>query len=69
MTDRLIRKPEVLRKTGLSHTTLYRLIKQGQFPAPLRISARISVWQESLVDKWIEERIKASASKKIIEVK
>lgn len=65
MSERFIRKPQVLKDTGLSHTTLYRLIKNSKFPAPIHVSDRIAVWQESLVQQWISDRIQAAAPKEI----
>ena len=50
---RLIKKPAVLAKCAISHATLYRLIKDEQFPAPLHISERAVAWREDEVDEWI----------------
>jgi predicted DNA-binding transcriptional regulator AlpA len=36
----LIRKPEVLRRTGLSHVGIWRLEKQGKFPKRVQLSDR-----------------------------
>ena len=57
MSDlRLIKKPAVLAKCAISHATLYRLIKDEQFPAPLHISVRAVAWREDEVDEWILNR-------------
>ncbi len=56
----LIRRPEVLHRCGISNTTLHRLIKEGDFPAPIQLGPRAVAWVESEVDSWIEQRIKAS---------
>ena len=37
--DSILRKPVVLDSTGLSNSGLYALIKRGQFPRPLKLSA------------------------------
>lgn len=50
---RLIKKPAVLAKCAISNATLYRLIKDEQFPAPLHISERAVAWREDEVDEWI----------------
>jgi prophage regulatory protein len=57
---RLIRLPEVVQRTGLPRSSVYCLIKRSQFPAPIKISVRSSAWRLDLVDRWIEERTKAS---------
>lgn len=54
---RFIRVPEVLRKVGISRTTLYELIKRGSFPNKVKISLRSVAFVESEVDEWIEKTI------------
>ncbi|WP_341903609.1 helix-turn-helix transcriptional regulator [Sandarakinorhabdus limnophila] len=39
--------------TGLSRTHTYRLIRQGHFPAPHKLSERVSVWNEADIDAWL----------------
>ena len=54
--SRLIRLPEVLRLTGLSRSTVYRLEKEGRFVARVRLSVRATAWPEDGIRSWIEER-------------
>ena len=51
--QRLMRLPEVVRATGLSRSTLYRKVKEGQFPAPVSLGPRSVAWRESEVLAWI----------------
>ena len=60
---RLLRRPEVLHKTGLSRSALYRLIHTGDFPPPVRLSQNAVAWRQSDVDAWIDARVKAVANK------
>jgi prophage regulatory protein len=60
--DRLIRKPEVLARTGLGNTTLYALVKQGSFPASFTLAGRAVAWREADVNRWISDRVIASRS-------
>lgn len=50
--DRLIRLPEVLDICGLSRSALYQKIKDGNFPAQVKLSARSSAWVQSEVIAW-----------------
>lgn len=59
--DRLIRRPEVLARTGLSKTALYSLIAQDAFPAPVSIGPRSVAWKESAISAWIAGRKSARA--------
>jgi len=54
--SKLLRKPAVLARVGLSDTTVWRLEKAGKFPASIRISAGAVAWKESAIEAWIGER-------------
>lgn len=56
MTDRILRRPEVQTRIGLSRSTIYEGIAQGQFPRPIRIGRRAVGWPESIIDTWIAQR-------------
>lgn len=62
-TRRALRATKVIEKTGLSKTHLYRLIQQGKFPAPHKLSERVSVWDEAAIDAWLAAKfgIRAAA--------
>ena len=55
--ERFLRLPAVQEKTGLKRDTIYRKVKSGEFPKPIRIAARASAWLESEVDQFISDRI------------
>lgn len=56
--DRLLRRNEVMRLTGLPKSTLARMVREGTFPAPVRIGKRSVAWRESEVLEWIRSRQK-----------
>lgn len=56
----LIRRKDVQAQTGLARSTLYKLMASGDFPAPVRITAKAVAWTRSDVDSWIAGRIAAS---------
>jgi prophage regulatory protein len=61
MTHKTIyRLPQVKQRTGLSRSTIYALIKCGQFKAPISLGARAVGWLSSDVDDFLAARIKAS---------
>lgn len=57
---KLLDAQNVLGKTTLGKSTMYVLIKEGKFPAPIKIGERAVGWLESEIDEWIEGRVKAS---------
>lgn len=53
---RILRRPEVQLRTGLSRSALYALMARQQFPAPVRLTAKAVGWLESSVQGWIAAR-------------
>lgn len=53
---RALREKDVLAQVGLSKSQLWRLIQQGQFPKPVRISERCNAWDSVLIDLWLTEK-------------
>lgn len=53
----LLRLPEVIRRTALSRTAIYRAIAAGTFPRPVKLTERASAWSAAEVERWIAERI------------
>ncbi|EAW2116172.1 AlpA family transcriptional regulator [Salmonella enterica] len=58
--SRLIRLPEVMKRTGYCKAWIYRLINDGKFPAPVKIGTRAVAFVESEIDAWIQSIIQAS---------
>ena len=57
---RVIRLPEVKQRTGLSRSSIYRLMARENFPQSCKLSERIIAWVEADIDSWIAERIASS---------
>ena len=56
---RIIRLPEVIKRTGLPRASIYQQMSLGIFPKPIALSIRSRGWIESEVDAWIKERVRA----------
>jgi len=55
--DRLLRLPEVEATTGLRKSSIYLLMKRGQFPRCVQLTARCVAWPESAVLQFVQDRI------------
>jgi prophage regulatory protein len=53
---RILRLPDVMRKSGLARDTLYRRARTGDFPKPVKLSERASGWFEDEIDAWLAQR-------------
>jgi prophage regulatory protein len=51
---RILRRPEVLRLTGLSASSIRRMERTGEFPMQVRLSLNAVGWREDEVVAWIE---------------
>ncbi len=56
----ILRRPQVQQRTGLSRSTLYQYIKDGEFPKSIALGPRSVGWLESDISDWIAERVKSS---------
>jgi prophage regulatory protein len=53
---RTIRRPEVIRKTGISRTAIYLLERKGEFPQHWMQTPRCAVWDEAEIETWLATR-------------
>lgn len=60
----LIKRREVLARTALANSTLYRLMKDGTFPQSVQIGPRSVAWVEDEIDQWIQQRIESAQQQK-----
>ena len=58
--DRLLRLPEVEAATGLKKSSVYLLMKRGEFPRCVQLTARCVAWPESRVLQFVQDRISAA---------
>lgn len=56
MAEKHLRRPAVEEITGLSRTTIYEMMKRGQFPRPVKITGKAVAWPESAIDAWLASR-------------
>lgn len=56
----ILRLPEVSQATGLSRSTIYRLVQTGNFPPPLKLTTRAVGWYSTDIDTWIAARAATS---------
>ena len=52
----LLRISEVVQLLGISKPTVYRLMNEGKFPRPIRLSKARVAWLHADLEKWLESR-------------
>lgn len=58
--DRFLRLAEVESVTGLKKSTIYLLMKRGEFPRCVQLTPRCVAWPESRVLQFVQDRIAAA---------
>ena len=53
LAERLVPLRVVCAVTGLSRSTIYRMVGAGTFPRPVKISKARIAWRESEVMAWV----------------
>ena len=54
--SQFLRLPAVLKITGLSRTSIWRQIKAGTFPKPVKLGPRAVGWPASDIEEWARSR-------------
>jgi len=56
---RVLKLKDVVEKTGLGKTSIYKLINLKIFPRSINLGLRSVGWIESEIEDWIQEKINA----------
>ena len=56
MHDRLLRRRQVEEITGMSRSSIYKLMQDGEFPRPVRVGPAAVRWRTSDITAWVESR-------------
>ena len=60
MTDRLLSRQEVEKRVGLARSSIYRAMRLGLFPLPIKVGQRAVRWPSSEIEAWLSERPRAT---------
>jgi len=52
----ILRLPALCERVGLGRSTVYALMQRGQFPHPIRLSARAVGWRDADIEAWLQSR-------------
>lgn len=59
LNDKMVDMAFITSFTGLTDKWFYKLIKDGEFPKPIKLG-RSSRWMQSEVEAWVQNRINQS---------
>ena len=60
MSNNLLTRRKVESRCGLSRSSLYRLMRSGRFPEPIRVGVRAVRWPEREIEAWLAGRPRAT---------
>jgi prophage regulatory protein len=53
---RVLRLAEVIEKTGLARSTIYKYADLGRFPRPISLGGKSVGWIDSEIHEWLQEK-------------
>ena len=65
MHDQLLKRHDVEKRCQISRSAIYRLMRTGQFPEPIRIGPRAVRWPESEIEAWLASRPRATGERPV----
>ena len=68
MTQDALKRPDMLKLVGMGYTTVWRLEKEGKFPARVRLSPGRVGWLLPEIEAWIKDRPRVVQAPKAMEV-
>lgn len=54
--QKYLRLPDVMAATGLARSSIYAAVSRGDFPAPVKLSARAVAWPADEVTAWLDKK-------------
>ncbi len=52
----VVRMSRLVEMIGLSRSTIWKLLSEGQFPNPIRLGSRSIAWRVKDVEEWLQSR-------------
>lgn len=53
---RVLRLAEMIEKTGLARSTIYKYTDLGRFPRPISLGGKSVGWIDSEIHEWLQEK-------------
>jgi prophage regulatory protein len=54
------RIPQLIQILNVSKSTIWSWVKDGTFPAPIKLGKNCSAWSSEVVNKWIQSKTNSS---------
>ena len=52
-----LRIKDVMKMTGIAKSTIWLWVSEGKFPKPIKLSPRITVWNEHDLEIWLNKKL------------
>lgn len=65
MDQRIIRKPELFSKIGLSDATIWRMEKLGRFPRRIQLGGNSVGWFDTEINGWLAGKAAARSERRV----
>lgn len=58
-----IRLQELLKRIPVGRSTIWFWVQEGKFPAPVKLSDRVTAWPVAAIEQWEAEKLTAANDK------
>lgn len=52
-----LRITDVMKMTGIAKSTIWLWVSEDKFPQPIKLSPRITVWEEEKIEYWMKQKL------------
>ena len=50
--------PSIMEMTGISRSSVYRLVQENKFPKPVHVAVpKMTVWASDVIEKWVQTQL------------
>ena len=64
MSTQILRMRDVIKRIGLSRSTIYKLMENNDFPKPMKLGSQAIGWRDADIEEWIQKRPQAAIGRR-----
>ena len=61
MVPQIFRRRQLEERLGLTRSSIYKMMDDGEFPRPMKIGRRAVGWRADEIAQWLEQQQEASS--------
>ena len=54
--SKYLRITDVIKKISVSRSAILQWWREGNFPKPIKLSPKVTIWDEEIIDEWVKSK-------------